>query len=139
VCATSTATTYACYEFAQAYLFGSAYIIDTTNGSLYPASNFWPGLSNVSQNDTFCSGGTCTASIVGGSGSSFTSSSAVTWYVNATGLNSSDSFILEVDLYGGAIAELDSSNTKITGGHADASLNFGTLGYGAVLNWVTFK
>lgn len=128
---------YDCFELAQVYLFAQAYLIDTTNGSIYFSSNFWPGFINTSENDTFCTP-TCTTAILGGSGGSFSASQGVTFYVNATGLNVTHTYALEVDLYGAAYAEIDASNTKLVGGHAAAALNFATLGNGAKLNSLSF-
>ncbi|MCI4330771.1 MAG: hypothetical protein L3K19_02845 [Thermoplasmata archaeon] len=137
-CPTSTAATYACYEFAQAYLFSQSYLIDTTNGSLFFGTNFWPGFQNVTENDTFCSGGTCSTAILGSPSGGFSATQGMDLFVNATGLNSTHTYELEVDLYGGALAELDASNTKLVGGHAAATVNFATLGNGAKLNWVKY-
>jgi len=136
-CPAATGVSYDCFEIAEVYLFGQAYLIDTTNGTFYFSSNFWPGFVNISQNDTFCSP-TCSTSVTGGSGGSFSGSQMFTFLVNATGLNNTHSYVLEVDLYGGAYAELDASNTKLVGGHATATLNFATLGNGAKLNKITY-
>jgi hypothetical protein len=136
-CVASTAAIANCYQFAQAYLFGSAYLVDSLNGTIFASSNNWVGMSNFSQNDTFCTSGKCTASVVGGTGGSFSGSTAFTWFVNATGLVASHTYFLEVDLFGGAQTEIDSYGTHVTGGLASATLNFATLGNGAKLNSIT--
>jgi hypothetical protein len=138
-CPSSSAVSYACYEFAEVYVFAQAYLIDTTNGTLTFSSNFWAGLQNASENDTFCNGGSCTTAILGGSSGGFSSTQQVSFYVNGTSLNNTHTYVLEVDLYGAADAELDSSNTHLIGGHASASLNFATLGNGAKLNSIVYS
>jgi hypothetical protein len=136
-CVASTASVANCYQFAQAYLFGQAYLVDSLNGTLFFASNNWIGMSNFSQNDSFCTSGNCTASVVGGTGGSFSATTMFTWFVNATGLVTSHTYFLEVDLFGGTQTEIDAYNTHVTGGLATASLNFATLGNGAKLNSIT--
>lgn len=136
-CKVSTNTTYGCTEVAQAFLAGVAYLYDTYNGSVYSSSNFWIGFQNISENSTTCSSGSCSTATLGGATGSFSGSQNIVWYVNATALNTSQSFILEIDLFGQAYAEMDAYNTYITGGSAQASLNFATLGNGATLNSIT--
>lgn len=136
-CVNTAAASSNCYQSAEFYLFGDAYLLDTTNGSTYFSSNFWPGVFNLSSNYTFCSSGACTHTVSGGTGGAFSGASPFSWYVNATTLNKTDSFVLEVDVFGGVLTELDGYNAHVTGGHADATLNFASTGNGAKLNSLT--
>ena len=136
-CTTTAAATSNCYEVSQTYLFAAAYLVDSTNGSIYPAGNFWPGMTNISQNNTYCSSGSCTPAVSGGSGGTFSGSASVTWFVNATSLVTSQAFFLEIDVYGGTVTELDAYNAHVTGGLASASLNFASLGNGAKMTSIT--
>lgn len=138
-CKVSTNATYGCNELAEAFVAGDAYLYDTYNNSIYFSSNFWPGITNLSENSTSCSGGTCSTASFPGSTGAFSGTVNIVWYVNATALNTSQGFILEVDLFGGASAVMDAYNTYVVGGAAQATVNFATLGNGATLNSITIR
>lgn len=136
-CAASTNASYGCNQVAEVFLDAVAYLYDTYNGSVYSPSNSWLGLTNISENSTACASTGCSHSMLGGGSGSSSGTQLMTWYVNATGLNISHTFILEVDIFGGTIAEIDAYNTYVTGGSASATLNFATIGNGATLKSIS--
>ncbi|MCI4330258.1 MAG: hypothetical protein L3K19_00205 [Thermoplasmata archaeon] len=129
---------YQCWEQARAYVNGQAYLLDLTTGNSNSSSHVWGGFSSASANDTYCVTN-CSTTVYGGAGGVFGGSQTMTFFVNASGLQPNDSFVLEVDLFGVAYAEMDAYGTTISGGHATASVNFASLGCGAKLRFISFS
>jgi hypothetical protein len=125
-----------CFQAAIASVAAIAWVDDLTNGSRTYSTNGWSGLGNASYNDSFCYNGTCRTYAYGTPGSFSGSSSPSLWF-NITGMKASHHYLLVLEVQALVIAENAAYNTPITGGSAAASLNFATLGNGAVLNGVT--
>ncbi|HEV2316174.1 MAG TPA: hypothetical protein VGV89_01175 [Thermoplasmata archaeon] len=129
-CATSTASVYDCYNVAEAYVFGQAALYDATNGTTFGSTNSWPGFVNLTFNQTSCTMGACTVSGSGGSGGTFNSTAHIQLFVNAT-VRGGQSWSIQVIVYGGVLAEIDSFGSHVVGGIATATENVATLGNGA--------
>jgi hypothetical protein len=121
----------------------------STNSSYLSAynSSYWQNYSSCSNYGTLsCTNSTSGYSYgsmygyneVGGAGFSWTGSTALTLYTNATNMAKHDQYALYLGMYLDAGSSLDAYGLlSHWGGSASASINLLTLGNGAVLNSIT--
>jgi hypothetical protein len=135
-CANSTAASYDCLNLAEAFVFAQASLYDASNGTTFASTNARPGFVNLTFNQTVCTMGSCSTSSSGGTGGTATSTATIRLYVNAT-VKPGQAWSIQVIVFGGALAEVDSFGSHVVGGLASASVNVATLGNGAKINSIS--
>jgi hypothetical protein len=126
-----------CYQDAFTNIYGAAFVIDNSNGTITYPSLWWTSYFNATYSQTSCNPN-CTTSGSGVSGltQGFAFSLTKVWNFNITGVVSVHKYWLDVYFMGYAGTTVFSccgAHLK-GGGTALASYNFGTLGNGARLN-----
>jgi len=129
-----------CSVYADAYIYGYSYLVDTTNGSYFYSPSYWSGVSNYTEtyNDTYCYNFNCTSynSSFGAPGSS-AGSTTFTWWFNGT-MVKSHHYALVAYVYGAAYVSIYGYPAAgYKGSFGSAMLNMGTLGNGAKLTGIS--
>jgi hypothetical protein len=120
-CVTSNASVYSCDRYARWTVLGDAHLVDLTTGATNQSTNslFWT--SEVAKR-TDCSATCSTTGGTSGSGRG----GLVTFFINVSGLTSTDRFALVTSINGYVDVDFTSFNTVISGGSGSAILNVGT-------------
>jgi len=126
-----------CNEQAQAWIAIHPWLADTTNGTNYYPSNG----SGWADSQSFYHEGPCyrsrgCSSGPGGSGAFRINRTVLVW-MNATGLNMTHHYLLEVQVAVGVVAGLTCQKCVEVGGHARAALDLETGMNGARFNSIT--
>jgi len=132
---TATAINYSCAGYASAYLTGGFYLYDLTTGAYWFASTLWPGEFLSAYNYTTCYSGTCynysTPS------ESALVDSTIVWSIAATGLSTTDQYVLYAYFDGAVSSSETSYGATITGSLATAGVNAATMGHGIDVDSIT--
>jgi hypothetical protein len=137
-CATGKQSSWACYQSGGLDLNGYASVLDWTTGAGQYPSNAWAGLHLLVYNFTSCStSGGCSTSASGGSGGSHSGYANLSWFINATGLNSSHQYFLVTSLSYDEYTSISATGTTVLGGAENSTVNVATLGNGARLTSIS--
>lgn len=134
----ATAATAYCDRIASAFVFGYATLIDATNGTRLPSSA-WPGNFTTSETNTSCVFGTCTTTTTGPGSGSIVGSFPWAWSWSKVFLNATHAYLLDMVLYGGAVASLTTFAATLRGASASATLNSATGGNQESITSITVK
>lgn len=116
-CPTGTQSSWDCYQSGGLDLNGYASLLDWTSGTGQYPSNSWAGLHLLVYNYTSCSSTAgCSSSKSGGTGGSHSGWSNLTWFINATALNSSHHYYVVTSLYYDEYTAIGAYNTMVVGG-----------------------
>jgi hypothetical protein len=116
-----------CLQAAEAFVGGSAYIFDDTNGSEIYSSSSW-GYEVLVWNRSGCQMGVCSNTSSNSSSASLTvaSDNALSW--SNVWLNSHHKYTIRIFLVGGVGISFGSHHAKSGDGFAAASFNAGSAG-----------
>jgi hypothetical protein len=120
-----------CVRFAQAFVFGTNYLLDnTTRTRTSSTAPLWPGNFTAVWSNTTCSFAACTTSASAAKTSALHTGAAFwAWSWNSISLNASHIYTLHMFLFGGTIVTLTTSGgATLAFAKANAQFNSGTLG-----------
>jgi hypothetical protein len=128
---TSTAASSSCVRFAQAFVFGTNFLLDnTTKTHTLSSSPIWPGNSTSVWSNSTCAFKVCTTSASGALTSALHTGNAFwSWTWNSVSLNASHTYSLHLVLFGGTeVTLMTTGGATLTTAKGNAQFNSGTLG-----------
>ena len=131
-----------CYQSAEAYVTGYAYVIDQTTGAYFGSTTYWAGLYASQYYETYCFSfnGTSGCSVFSSGNTTatgFHSSTTFSWTFAVTGVNPSDKLVLQISFSGASFAYQYVYGTTLTGGTTRAGTNVGSGVNGIELDSIT--
>ncbi|MCI4369479.1 MAG: hypothetical protein L3K09_07960 [Thermoplasmata archaeon] len=137
-CTAATGSTYPiCDQATTVYVYGSVYLYDKSTQQSWYSSSYWSGWYSDAYAYRSCYGGSC--STITSTYQAGQHSAAVTWWLNASSLNSSHHFVLVLSFTGYVYSTVYTYGASLSGGSTRGVLDFTSGGNGVDLTSVTVK